>query len=288
MPLYRIRLDERPLNLGVGAMSEDRADNARTASRRARTWKFAGAAASALVIAAVTAVGSGLGSSLWERVRGDPDVVTASSAREVLECGTAMFLSAPTAGDVATGAARPPADWRAFPRLAGAAVASNDAVEVAIQGESARTVTLTGIAVTTERAERPDGAVFTNPCGDATTGRAVRVDLDRTPPRIVASVADDEGVLPLVDTPGVRPPETLRFPWTVSLTDPLLLKIVATTRRCLCTWRAEIAWRSGGRSGTLRVDNDGAGYRVAGAAGLPHYIRSDARERGWIAASSDE
>lgn len=192
------------------------------------------------------------------------------------------------AGDLATGATPAPANWPRFAGQTGAAVAGNDVVEVSIQGESSRTITLTDIDVDTERAERPDGAVFTNPCGDATRGRSVRFDLDRTPPQLVDSVADEEGVLPLTDAPGRRAPEPLELPWTVSITDSLLLKIVATTRTCLCTWRAAISWRSGGESGTIRVDNGGTGYVLAGAAGLPRYVRSGSTASGWAVSQASD
>lgn len=257
-------------------------------SRRRRLWTIAGTAASALAVAALTAVGSGLGSAVVDWVDGDEALVSASSQRQVLECGTPVFLREPLAGDLAAGTTAAPEHWPTFAAQTGAAVAGNDVVEVSIQGESSRTITLTGIDVEAERAVRPDGAVFTNPCGDATRGRAVRFDLDRSPPRIVASVADEEGVLPLTDIPGQRSPEALELPWTVSVTDPLLLKIVATTRTCLCTWRASITWRSGGESGSIDVDNDGEGYVLAGARGLPRYVRSGSTASGWAVSQASD
>jgi len=51
------------------------------------------------------------------------------------------------------------------------------------------------------------------------------------------------------------------------MTDPLLLRIIATTKRCYCVWRAEIAWRSGDQSGVMRIDNNGKGYAVVGDDG---------------------
>lgn len=233
-------------------------------------------------------MGSGAGKAVVDWVGGDEVLVSASSERQVLECGTPVFLREPLAADLASGALAAPSNWPVFAGQTGAAVAGNDVVQVSIQGESSRTITLTDIDVETERAVRPDGAVFTNPCGDATRGRSVRFDLDRTPPQLVASVADAEGVLPLTDIPGQRPAEPLELPWTVSVTDPLLLKVVATTRTCLCTWRASITWRSGGESGTIHVDNDGEGYVLAGAAGVPRYVRSGTAASGWAVSQASE
>jgi len=112
--------------------------------------------------------------------------------------------------------------------------------------------------------------VFANPCGDNIYGRSLQADLDRDPVAIVSSNADPRGVLDASQ----RPARPLRFPWTVSVTDPLLLTIVAATKRCFCTWRAAIGWVSGGKSGRLDIDNGGRGY-----AGLPAYSNNN----GWQA-----
>jgi glycosyltransferase involved in cell wall biosynthesis len=41
------------------------------------------------------------------------------------------------------------------------------------------------------------------------------------------------------------PTSPITFPWTVSLTDPLLLYVVAIAEFCACKWSAEIPWVSG-------------------------------------------
>lgn len=71
---------------------------------------------------------------------------------------------------------------------------------------------------------------------------------------------------------GERLYRPVRFPWTVSLTDPLLLDIIATTESCYCEWNAEIPWVSGAERGTIVIDNDGDGYRVSAEAGLDSYV----------------
>jgi hypothetical protein len=116
------------------------------------------------------------------------------------------------------------------------------------------------------------GAVFSNPCGDAVRGHSLTVNLDRTPPAIVASTRDPKGVAGVPDS---RP---IRFPWTVSVTDPLLLYIIARTKQCDCTWRATVPWRSGGKSGTLTIDNEGRGYTVVGTDRAPYFLNGG---EGW-------
>jgi hypothetical protein len=65
----------------------------------------------------------------------------------------------------------------------------------------------------------------------------------------------------------------------VSITDPLLLQIVAASRRCLCAWRARVTWRSGAKSGRIEVDNGGKGYTVVGDSGVAHYTGAERRVR---------
>ncbi len=146
-------------------------------------------------------------------------------------------------------------------------VASPSVTTVSIQGETSRPVTLTDIHFSVTRRSRPRGGIYGNPCGDSVQGRFVAADLDRTPVHIVASSDDPRG--------GVysqRPSKPIRFPWTVSLTDPLLLNVVAITRRCYCIWRADISWQSGGKSGVLRIDDSGHGYTVVGPIGIPGFL----------------
>ena len=161
-------------------------------------------------------------------------------------------------------------------RVNDARVADQSVVLVSIQGESARTITLTGIRFDVKRRPQPAGAVFVNPCGDNINGRSLQADLDRAPVAITNSNADPRGVL----DPSQRPARPLRFPWTVSVTDPLLLTIVAATKRCFCTWRAAIDWVSGGKSGRLKIDNGGRGYAVVGTEGLRAYFN----DGGWRAS----
>ena len=68
----------------------------------------------------------------------------------------------------------------------------------------------------------------------------------------------------------------------MSITDPLLLQIVAASRRCLCTWRARVTWRSGAKSGRIEVDNGGKGYTVVGDSGVAHYTGAER----WVRFSS--
>ena len=228
-----------------------------------------------------TAIGTGLGSDALDLFDDEQEPVSYSALEEVAECGTHLFVRGDRAKSLVLGEMPTAGDWESFRDSNRAIVATESVVEVSIQGETSRTITLSGIDFDVERRHRPAGATFLNPCGDSIRGRFVAADLDRTPVAVVDSSRDLEGALGEVDSSGRSPYKPIRFPWTVSVTDPLLLKIVARTRRCWCTWRAEITWRSGEKSGAIAIDNGGKGYTVVGSARARTFVRSSSSPSGW-------
>lgn len=242
------------------------------------TLKAIGVIAMAALVAIATAIGTGLGGRVLALF--EPEQVLSSSAtEEIYECGTQLFVRQPTAAKIVSGDVSAEPEWTSFHRRHKAAVAEQSVVEVSIQGESSRKITLTRIEFEVRRQKRPAGALFSNACGDAVIGRFVQLDLDRRPPAIVGSTADPEGIVGAVDPEGRGSFRAIKFPWTVSITDPLLLKVVATTKRCLCNWRGYITWRSGGETGRIPIDNAGKGYTVAGISGLRHFSRIESQGR---------
>ncbi len=231
-----------------------------------------------MVLAAITAFVGGLSSKLADSVSsGDPRLVSYSASEDPSQCIGGEFV--PRQSLQAVLARDPTADnWDFLEAQPGAAQVGRDVVLVSVQGESARTITLTGIQFHVRRHPHPKGAVFSGQCGGPFVGRAIEVDLDANPPRIVDSVSDEQGMLGSRGLHGERLYKPIRFPWTVSLTDPLLLDVIATTESCYCEWSAEIQWVSGAETGTLNVDNGGGGYRVIGETDPATYVRSEA---GW-------
>ena len=193
-------------------MSEDKRD--RTPMQR--SLKVFGTLLTALVLAVVTAIGTGIGSGVTGLFKSDhdddPALISSSATEEVFECGTGFFVPSDRAQLLLSGEAAGAPDWRAFRRENRGAVSAESVVEVAIQGESARTITLTRVDVEVERDRRLQGAVFSNPCGDAIHGRSLHVDLDRAPPAVVRSSADPEGIAGVVDTAGRSLYKEIRFP----------------------------------------------------------------------------
>jgi hypothetical protein len=156
------------------------------ASRRQKLGKWAAGVIGTVVLAAIVAFSSGLGTKAAEDIgdsEGSP--ISASVEEEGTECTGGTYLPEEVARQVLRES--PPMEWAAIEEAPGAASADHDLIRVAIQGESERKVTLTGIRFDVKREPRPGGAVFGNPCGGPLYGRALVVDLDAIPPKIIAS-----------------------------------------------------------------------------------------------------
>lgn len=243
------------------------------ASRRQKLGKWALGVIGTVALAAIVAFSSGLGTKAAEEVgssEGSP--ISASVEEESTECAGGIYVPGEAAQQVLR--KPPPVEWASIEEVPGAARVGQDLVRVAIQGESERKVTLTGIRFHVKRETRPDGAVFGNPCGGPLIGRALVADLDATPPEIIASNAEVDASVSFSREGRSPTSKPIRFPWTVSVTDPLLLEIVATTEHCYCTWTAEIPWVSGSKQGVIPIDADGSGFAVADGEGLDSYTNS--------------
>lgn len=238
----------------------------------------------AVVLAGLTAAATGLGQKAVDVLTTGPPgtPISYSVEEEGTECGSVTYL--PNAKVKSTLRHGPPTNWHRFQYQEAAAFASNDVVQVAIQGESARTVTLTGIRFKVVRSTRRDGALFSAPCGGGINARGLVVDVERNPPEVVSSSEELEGS---IESGGMSESSTspIIFPWTVSLTDPLLLFVVAKANFCDCMWSAEIPWVSGGQRGAIKIDDQGEPFRVVGDEALNGYTIGEDGWRQYIDAS---
>lgn len=199
-------------------------------------------AALVAVLVGLFGIAEGLGlSSFIDVFRPEPAPVSysAETIADVCLAGPAFL---PTASAEATLAETPPDDLNVLFERPGAAFVGRSGVEVSIQGSSSRTITLTGIDFDVERhRNRPTGSSLHSQCGDAGFTHVLEYDLDVEPPRLIKA----QWSTPELAT---RP---FRFPWEVSLNDPLQLLVFARSSDCTCDWSAEIEWQSGSDRGSI-------------------------------------
>ncbi|WP_258044311.1 hypothetical protein [Streptomyces sp. SM11] len=167
--------------------------------------------------------------------------------------------------DRAPAAVPPPpveADAAPWAGALGAVHAGETGVRITLQGRDERAVVLESLRIrVVERRPPAKGRVYrmSSGCGGALTPRMFDVDLD-VPRPVARSVAGNDSGEPI---------EAVAFPYSVSVTDPEVLLITGRTVGCDCDWFAELAWSSGGRSGTVRIDDGGRPFRTSGVRGRP-------------------
>jgi hypothetical protein len=230
-------------------------------------------AAALLAVLALTAAIAGCGSG------GEaPPPFSVSDSAVRTECFTGTFL--PDVEGVPLVRKGSPADWRTVEDEPGAYASARGAAEVVIRPrENQQKLTLTKIDFDVSTGERPIGVVFYRPCKRHVVGPAVVADVDQEPDPIVASSADPNGSLGI----GWHLPkhsEPIHFPWTVDLTKPLHLYLVAKADYCYCVWSARISWKSGDQEGVIHVDNGGKRYRVVEGYGM--VWRKPTPDGGWV------
>ncbi|MET9558142.1 helix-turn-helix transcriptional regulator [Streptomyces sp. NPDC006645] len=138
----------------------------------------------------------------------------------------------------------------------GAVSSGSQFIELAVQGTGAETVVLKGLNVRVVGSEAPlawnDFATGVG-CGGGVTTRAFAVDLDAGRPTVVTKGGQRD------------------FPYKVSESDPEVFQISANASARYVSWYLELEWSSGGREGTLRIDDQGQPFRTSGAKGRPSY-----------------
>lgn len=161
---------------------------------------------------------------------------------------------------------RPPADGdtRAWVTGLRAVPGGRMHITVDVQGKNGQAVVLRALHVRVVKSVTPlawSGYSMGDGCGGGLTPAFFDVDLDRDRPTARAT-AGEQG--------DVRIPAT-DFPYKVSSTDPQPLDILARTTGHDVTWYLELEWSSGGRSGTLRIDDRGQPFRTTAVKDRPQY-----------------
>ncbi|MFH8448599.1 helix-turn-helix domain-containing protein [Streptomyces fungicidicus] len=166
-----------------------------------------------------------------------------------------------------------PQDARTWAGTQSAVHGGGTTVQLSVQGTSDTAVVLTALRVRVAgRADPAPGNAYAmdQGCGGALTPRYFDVDLDKDRPLARAVPGNDAGT----------PIPAVRMPYRVSATDPEVLLVTARTAHCDCRWYLELDWSSQGRTGTVRIDDDGRPFRTSGLAGLPRY-EYDTSAREW-------
>ncbi|WP_432124503.1 helix-turn-helix domain-containing protein [Streptomyces sp. C10-9-1] len=156
------------------------------------------------------------------------------------------------------------ADAGAWAKRLGAVDGGSTRVGVTVQGTGPATVVLEAVQVrVVERREprRLRAYRMSSGCGGALTPRLFDVDLDRPRPLARPLPGNDSGsVLPAAD-----------LPYTVSRAEPETLLFEGRSVGCDCDWYLEVRWSSGGRSGSVRIDDGGRPFRTSAPAGGAAY-----------------
>jgi hypothetical protein len=146
-------------------------------------------------------------------------------------------------------------------------------VEISVQGRSSTAVVLEALRVrVVGRTDPAPGYVYAmdQGCGGSLTPRHFAVDLDKDRP-IAHPVAGNDAGTPI---------PAARMPYRVSAEDPEVLLVTARTGGCDCRWYLELDWSSQGRTGTVRIDDDGRPFRTSAIEGLPRHMY-DTSARAW-------
>ncbi|MEV8404666.1 helix-turn-helix transcriptional regulator [Streptomyces niveus] len=138
----------------------------------------------------------------------------------------------------------------------GAVSSGSQFIELALQGTGSETVVLNDLNVRVVGSDAPlawnDFGTGVG-CGGGVTTRAFSVDLDAGRPNVVPQGGQRD------------------FPYKVSESDPEVFQISAKASARYVSWYLELEWSSGGREGTLRIDDKGKPFRTSGAEGRPSF-----------------
>lgn len=186
-------------------------------------------------------------------------------------CGHAYFV------DRSPAEVPPPpveADAEQWSRALGAGHAGETGVRITVQGKGPEAVVLESLQVRVaarRSPERHNVYRMDSGCGGSLTPRMFDVDLDRSRPVARSVAGNDTG----------EPIPAVSFPYRVSASDPEVLLVTGRAVSCDCEWYLQLRWSSGGRTGTVRIDDGGRPFRTSALAdGAVHEY--DYGSRRWV------
>jgi hypothetical protein len=139
----------------------------------------------------------------------------------------------------------------------GGVAAGEQWVRLTVQGTGEETVVLEGLNVWVVDKDTPlpwnDYVMGTDGCGGPVETRHFGVDLDAGRPEVTPEGGERD------------------FPYSVSENDPEVYYVAAGTQAYDVSWYLELEWSSGGRRGTVRIDDEGEPFRLSANEGRPAY-----------------
>ncbi len=76
---------------------------------------------------------------------------------------------------------------------------------------------------------------------------------------LAGALGDDGGTDPVV----LQGLPAVTFPFRVSSTEPVVLRVIASTKSCDCDWGLDLAWTSGGSTGTTAIAEGDRDFRTS-------------------------
>ncbi|MET7791569.1 helix-turn-helix transcriptional regulator [Streptomyces sp900116325] len=210
---------------------------------------------------AATSGGQGAGAGKQGSGGAAPDV-TISSYNWEAPCGQHYLL------DQKPDAVPPPPapqDTRGWARALGGVDGGDMLLELTVQGRSGQAVVLHGLHVRVLSRKEPlawSAYSMGEGCGGGITPQSFDVDLDDNRPTLTPVAGEHAG------TP--VPPKD--FPFRVTSTDVEVFDLDAHVEGHDVSWYLELEWSSGGRDGTLRIDDSGKPFRTSSIKARPQYF----------------
>ncbi|MCT6777508.1 helix-turn-helix domain-containing protein [Streptomyces sp. CS7] len=158
-----------------------------------------------------------------------------------------------------------PQDRRGWAESYGGVEAGNTRLQLTVQGTSREAVVLKGmnVRVVSRKAPLPWSAyLMGNGCGSGITPQTFASNLDAGHPTLRA-VPGTQGD---IEVPAVD------FPYKVSSEDVEVFNLDMKAVSYDVSWYLELEWSSGGKEGTLRIDDRGKPFRLSGMKGRPEYV----------------
>lgn len=192
---------------------------------------------------------------------GRPPTVTISSYNWEEPCGQYYLLDQ---GAAYVPPPPVPQDTRGWAGALGGVDGGQMRLELTVQGTSKEAVVLRGLSVRVLSQGAPlKRSAFSmgEGCGSGIEPQSFDVDLDDSRPT-------------LTPVPGKQGDETVPakdFPFRVSSSDVEVFDLDAHVEGHDVSWYLELDWSSGGRTGTLRIDEGGKPFRTSSIAGRPEY-----------------